>query len=107
MRLNPDVREMVEQECCEYLQEEKALDGFLTQGVQTAIDIDQWERILQLLIEYLPQLISIFVNLFSSNPALMQKQLEAEGIDLTDCGDDCNPPKVQNRKTVNRNKKKK
>jgi len=63
--LNRNFREMVDADVEDYLVEEGAIDPRVTSGPFSEFDPEKWEKILQLLIKYLPQLIEIFVNLFS------------------------------------------
>lgn len=63
MAVKPGVKEAVE----EYMLEKVNESGEIKiASVDAKIDLDQFERLLQILIEYLPALIEIFVGLFGS-----------------------------------------
>jgi len=69
MAMNRDLRKEVEHEAYNHLVEEGAIDDNVVFGFSefSEIDLDKFEKFLQILIKYLPQLIEIFIGLFSSD----------------------------------------
>jgi len=65
LAVNPRAREEIQQECISYINEVAAA-GIPAGSFDAGIDPENFEKWLQILIEYLPQLIEIIMKLFAS-----------------------------------------
>ena len=72
----PGFRDMVDEELLDVAAEQ----GLDISGPEVRLDLDQFERLLQILIEYLPQLIDIFLKLFGETSAASAVQAPAAAV---------------------------
>lgn len=81
MAMRPAVKDAVEEHLLDVANE----GGVSIASVDSQIDLDQFERLLQILIEYLPQLIEIFVGLFGSMDAPSPASISAVTVPTALC----------------------